>query len=200
MSRLLWQSLIPAMVGFGLGGSMFAPSQAQVFLPESQADTIIIGNSPEEWSYYSGYWQQLMDLRPKPVDPISEKVDSQESLNPQTDPAYLLALSKKVVVNNLRQEKISRRFGTSQIVGTLTNHNKEPVVIQGVNFEIRSSTGELLQTGTAVPQPKVLAPGQTVTFSQTLLSIPINRRFQLKLLDPAVALQPQTPLGEVAFQ
>ena len=141
MSRLLRQGLIPTLIGLGLGGGMMAPSQAQFFSPESQSETVImIGGSPEEWSYYSGYWQQLMDLNPQPVETVLDEEGGTEAvLSPEARQAYLRSLSKKLVVKDLRLKNISNRFGRSQVTGTLTNNNQEAVVIQGINFEILES-------------------------------------------------------------
>lgn len=207
MSRLFRQCLIPTMVGLGLGATIASPGLAQLFSPESQSDNVImIGGSPEEWSYYSGYWQQLMDLTPQPFQDNPESLDGSvvsdpQAFDPQNDPAYLRALSKKLVIKNLRLINISNYFGRSQVAGTLTNTSQETLVIQGINFEVLGSNGKLLHTGTAVPQPNILQPGQKVTFSEALLTIPNKRRFRLRLLDPAVTFQlPLSTVKDVAVQ
>ena len=178
-----------------LGFPKFSQAQSNEL---SQDNVIMIGGSPEEWSYYSNYWQQLVNLNPAPE---TQDADFEaDEFNPEMQQKAIAKLAKNVVVKNLRQDFIIKLNGSSQISGSVTNRNKEAVVVQGINFELRDSSGELLQTGSAVPTPNRLAPGQTATFSETLLTVPVDENLKLMLSKPGVIVQPVNDGQDIAVR
>lgn len=184
-------ALLAGVLGFSRS------SHAQSF-ELSQDNVIMIGGSPEEWSFYSNYWQQLVN-----ANPALESDDSDvESFAPDSEmqEQALAKLAKNVVVKNLRQDFIIKLNGSSQISGQVTNRNKKAVVVQGINFELRDSSGELVQTGSAVPKPNRLAPGQTATFSETLLTVPVDQGLTLKLSKPGVVISPVNDGQDIAIR
>jgi hypothetical protein len=74
------------------------------------------------------------------------------------------------------------------ISGTLTNLNTFPVTVLGVNFKIVDAFGDLVQTGTVSPEPSMIGPRQSVTFQKPLYSLPLYKRYEVKLLDPAFVM------------
>ena len=154
----------------------------------TQDNVIMIGSSPDEWSFYSSYWQQLVNSAPPAAIEDSE-VDADFS-NPEQEQKAIAKLTKNVVVKNLRQDFIIKLNGSSQIAGRVTNRNKQAVVVQAINFELRDASGALIQTGSAVPTPNRLAPGQTATFTETLLTVPVDESLRLKLSKSGVVVQP----------
>ncbi len=184
MSQIFRPGIIPGTIALLLGLStpgfaQFYPAEAAQ-VNEFQADVIIIGDSPDQWDYYNNYWQQLINGgggQPSTRNGLIE-----------TDPNFNLGqsaqeLAKNLVVRNLKLNFIIKLNGSSQLSGILTNKNKETVTVQGVNFEILDPKGNLIQTGSAVPQPNVIAPGQSVTFQENLLTVSPDANYRVKLAD-----------------
>jgi hypothetical protein len=189
------------------------PAQAQ-FAPSVPNETvIIIGDSPDQWEFYNNYWNELMLQRRPTPEVESPRARFQDNFfqqnaeiqdnsgfpgmsgeapapSPLASNADTKALSKNLLVRNLRLNPIIKLNGSSQLFGVLTNRNSVPVVVSGVNFEIRDRRGGILQTGTARPAPSLLAPGQSVTFSETLITVPPDIGAQVRLIDPAFILSP----------
>lgn len=197
-----------------LGAALVSlPAQAQ-FAPSNPNETvIIIGDSPDQWEFYRNYWDELM-LQRRPI-PVGEPPSSRFQGNsfqqdtevqdgsgfpgrsgevpippPLASNADTKALSQNLLVRNLRLNPIIKLNGSSQLFGVLTNRNNVPVIVSGVNFEIRDRRGVILQTGTARPAPSLLVPGQSVTFSETLITVPPDIGAQVRLINPAFILSP----------
>lgn len=151
-------------------------SQAQ-----SAGDVVVIGNSPAQWSALEAYWNQLLNLNAPPA-PAAVPTSPDQALGPAIDPQLLQQqLASRLRVSNLRLEPIIKLNGSSQLMGVLTNSNPTPVTVSGVNFEILDSNGNLIQTGSATPEPTTLVPGQSVTFKAELLTIPPDGGFRARL-------------------
>lgn len=178
-----------------LAGSVVTSTALVATLPgytQSAGDVIQIGGSSSEQARFRDYWQQLMNLNGSP----EAETDSQESTSSESfsesdvDPQVLAQkLSKNLKVSNLRLVPIIRLNGSSEVQGTLRNGNKESVTVSGVNFEVLDGSGGLVQTGSAVPSPSTLAPGQSVTFKAELLTVPAGGNYKVRLTKPAFNIQ-----------
>ncbi|NCJ06484.1 hypothetical protein GS597_08155 [Synechococcales cyanobacterium C] len=189
------------LLGVAIMGAAIAaiPSQAQ-----SPGDIVVVGNSPAEWAQFQSYWNQLLRLsQPVPPGPPLNQPGtapppgsfSPSSLDPnaalpELDPQVKQEeLMRNLRVNNLRLVPIIKLNGSSEVLGNLTNNNREAVTISSVNFEVVDRSGQLVQTGSAIPQPATVAPGQTVTFTATLNTIPPDGGFQVRLASAPYLIQ-----------
>ncbi|MBW4553051.1 MAG: FxLYD domain-containing protein [Aphanocapsa sp. GSE-SYN-MK-11-07L] len=158
------------------------PGQAQ-----SAGDVVVIGNSPGQWSQNQFYWNQLLGLSgaaqvKQPANPLGD----QAAANPQTIEKQLLS---GIRISGIQLQPIIKLPGSSQLIGTLTNGNSQPVTISGVNFKVVDDKGNFIQSGTAVPQPATVGPGQTVTFQTMLSTVPADSGARVILMNPPVAIQ-----------
>lgn len=157
---------------------------------QTAGDIVVIGDSPREWSQFQSYWNRLLNLS-APSAPAAAPQSGQagpSSLESAEDPQVLAQkLKKNLKVSKLRLDPIIRLNGSSMAAGSLTNKNKESVTVASINFEIVDDRGNLIQTGSASPQPTTLAPGQTVTFQRQLLTVPADAGYKIRLSgDPFV--------------
>jgi hypothetical protein len=167
-----------------LGGAVLVTGVALPVFAQSAGDVVVIGNSPNQWNRNQTHWNQIMGLnRPKPATPKGEKPGAVAAVDPKV-------LAGNVRVSNLKIVPIVRLNGSSQVSGTVTNGNRQPVTVTGVNFQVFDDKGNLLQTGAVAPQPATIGPGQSVTFQQTLLTVPADSGATVRLSDPAVTVQP----------
>jgi hypothetical protein len=154
---------------------------------QSAGDVVVIGNSPGQWSQNQFHWNQLLELSgAKAKQPTPNPVGDQAAANPQAIEKQLLS---GIQVSGIQLKPIIQLPGSSQLMGTLTNGNSQPVTISAVNFKIVDANGKFLQSGTAVPQPSTVAPGQSVTFQTTLTTVPADSGAKAMLTNPPVALQ-----------
>lgn len=171
-----------------LAGTVLVTGAAMPALAQSAGDIVVVGNSPSDWSRNQANWNQLMGLsRPKPAVTAPNPQGGRPAGPAAVDPKVLAA---NVRVSGLRLEPIIKLNGSSALTGTVTNGNRQPVTITGVNFEVFDADGKLLQTGTAVPKPATLAPGQSATFNETLTTVPSDSGAKVRLADPGVSIQP----------
>jgi hypothetical protein len=175
LSRLMVGSVLVSTVAL-------APQAARTQTP---GDIVVIGDSPLEWSEFQSYWNQLLNLN-GPSAPVEEVQSSGGSEDPQ---ALAQKLKKNLRVSKLRLDPIIRLNGSSVAAGSLTNGNKESVTVASVNFEVIDTSGKLVQTGSAAPQPTTLAPGQTVTFQAELLTVPPDAGYTVRLSSDAFVVQ-----------
>lgn len=155
---------------------------------QSAGDVVIIGDSPAQWSVLGAYWNQLLNLNAPPTPTVPTSPD--QALGPAIDPQLLQQqLASRLRVSNLRLEPIIKLNGSSQLMGVLTNSNPAPVTVSGVNFEILDANGNLVQTGSATPEPTTLVPGQSVTFKAELLTIPPDGGYRARLAPSPYVIQ-----------
>ncbi|MGB7413595.1 MAG: FxLYD domain-containing protein [Thermosynechococcaceae cyanobacterium] len=178
------KTLTRLMVGSALMSTVaLAPLFANAQTP---GDVVVIGDSPREWSDFQSYWNQLINLNA----PAAPAQSGSPALAGGEDPQLLAAkLKKNLQVSKLRLDPIIRLNGSSMSAGTLTNKNKESVTVSSINFEIVDGSGKLLQTGSAAPQPATLAPGQTVTFQEQLLTVPADGGYKIRLTNDPFVVQ-----------
>ena len=178
-----------------LVGSVLTSTAVVATLPghtQSAGDVIQIGGSASEQARFESYWNQLLNLNgpseAESADPANaSNADFSES---NVDPQVLAKkLSKNLKVSNLRLVPIIRLNGSSEVQGTLSNRNKQSVTVSGVNFEVLDRGGNLVQTGSAVPSPSTLSPGQSVTFKAELLTVPAGGNYKIRLTNPAFNIQ-----------
>lgn len=162
------------------------PLAALPVIAQSEQDIVIIGDTADQRQHFQSYWQQLLNLnqtteqtrpKPQPQQPDVQKVKLQKIL-------------RNLYVRDLGLDYIIQLNGSSQLSGVLTNENDVPVTVLAVNYEIVDHQGYLLQTGSAQPEPSTIAPGQSVTFSDTLWTIPPDARYKVQLLDPPFEIGP----------
>lgn len=177
------QLLIPVIMGSTL--VVFPTTVSLPVRAQSPGDIVVIGDSPAEWSLFQSYWNQLLQLNPSPA---TAPGPGEPTFDTAPDPQALAQeLSKKLKVSGLRLEPIIQLSGSSLLMGTLTNGNKEPVTVVGINFEVLDAKGKLVQTGSAVPQPSTVPAGGSVTFQSELVTIPPDGGYKVKLVkDPFV--------------
>lgn len=169
-----------------LMGTVLVTGAAMPVLAQSAGDIVVVGNSPNDWSRNQATWNQLMGLtRPKPAVVAPNTAGGKPPV-PAVDPKVLIA---NVRVSNLRLEPIIGMSGSSLVSGTITNGNRQPVTVTSVNFQVFDSQGKMLQTGSAVPRPATIGPGQSVTVQQQLLTVPADSGATVKLYDPAVTIE-----------
>lgn len=176
MSTPLRNSLTRLIVGSVLLSTatlMPTPATAQ-----SPGDVIRIGNGPSEWIQFESFWGQLLNLNgpTEQGDPAGDDFEQPE--DPQKIAKKIMA---KLKVSNLRLAPIIRLNGSSIAEGTLTNNNDETVRVGSVNFEIFDGRGKLLSTGSAIPEPSSIEPGQSVTFRRQLLTTPPDPSYDIRL-------------------
>lgn len=178
LGRLLVGSVLISTVAL-------APQAARTQTP---GDIVVIGNSPLEWSEFQSYWTQLLNLN-APSAPAETQSSSAPGAQGEDPQVLAKKLKKNLRVSKLRLDPIIRLNGSSLAAGSLTNGNKEAVTVSSVNFEIVDSSGNLVQTGSAAPQPSTLAPGQTVTFQAELLTVPADAGHKIRLSSDAFVVQ-----------
>lgn len=170
-----------------IAGSLFlaaaiglpAVSQAQ-----SPGDVIRIG-SPSDWNQYESYWNQLINLgaASKPSKSAAGSAGSgSDATATATDPKVLeQALIRNLRVSNVRLVPIFKLSGSSQVSGRITNGNSKAVTVSSVNLEVLDSSGNLVQTSAAMPEPSTIPAGATVTFQQRLDTVPSDSGYQVRL-------------------
>jgi hypothetical protein len=170
-----------------LGAAVFAAGLPFASQAQSPGDVIQIGNSPSQWSQFSSYWNQLINLS-GPTAPAATQGSSDPTAS-ATDPQVLEKnLIRNLQVSNPRLAPIIGLSGSSQLMGSITNRNKKPVTVSSINFEILGPDGKLVQTATAVPDPATIPPGATVTFQRQLLTVPAKGR-SVRLSNPPLSIQ-----------
>lgn len=161
--------LLATAIGLPIG------SQAQ-----SPGDIIRIG-SPSDWNQYESYWNQLLNLSGA-SQPPSASAGVSAGAETATDPQVLeQRIIKNLRVTSLRLVPILKLNGSSQLMGRITNGNKKAVTVSSVNLEVLDSSGSLVQTSAAVPEPATIPAGATVTFQQMLNTVPADSGFQVRL-------------------
>uniref|UniRef100_B8HUY3 Uncharacterized protein n=1 Tax=Cyanothece sp. (strain PCC 7425 / ATCC 29141) TaxID=395961 RepID=B8HUY3_CYAP4 len=158
-------------------------------LSQSAGDIVVIGNSPAQWAQNQTYWNQLLGLTGGGQSPMAAPPapgGDQATVDPQVLQQQLI---QNIQISNLRLVPIIKLNGSSELMGSLTNRNAKTVTVSSVNFEVLDAQGNLLQTGSAVPQPATVAPGQTVTFQTTLPTVPPDSGAKVRLGRPAIQLQ-----------
>ncbi|MGB7416943.1 MAG: FxLYD domain-containing protein [Thermosynechococcaceae cyanobacterium] len=177
--------------------ALLSVSAAGSVLAQSTADIVRIGGSPQEWRDSQSYWNRLIDLsnqaaQSRPARSVGRVDDAQAELDKN---------DKNLKIEELFLEPIIKHNGSSQVFGAITNRNKQSVTVTGINFEILDEDGYLIQTGSAQPEPNTLAPGQTVTFSRVLLTVPPDAGYQVKLSEPTFVILPEplTPSERTAL-
>jgi hypothetical protein len=167
------------VLGTSLVAGIALPAWAQ-----AAGDIVVIGGSPNQWGRNQMHWNQLMGLtRPKPdANAKGDKPGTTAAADPQ-------ALARNVQVSNVRLVPIIGLSGSSQIAGTVTNRNPKAVTITGISFQVFDAQGNLLQTGSVVPQPATVGAGQSVTFQQTLTTVPADAGATVRLGTQAVSVQ-----------
>lgn len=157
---------------------------------QAEQDIVIIGETAAQKQRFRAYWQQLLNLsqaaeraRPK------SQVQSQDITQADRD-VKLEKILRNLYVEDMGLDYIIQLNGSSQLSGILTNGNDIPVTVLAVNYEILDRRGNLLQTGSAQPKPSIIAPGQSVTFSDTLWTISPDEGHDVRLLDPPFQLSP----------
>jgi hypothetical protein len=169
-----------------LVGTVLVTGAAMPVLAQSAGDIVVVGNSPNDWSRNQANWNQLMGLsRPKPAV-MAPNAQGGKPAGPAVDPKVLAA---NVRVSGLRLEPIIGSSGSSLLSGTITNGNRQPVTVTSVNFQVFDAQGKMIQTGSAVPRPATIGPGQSVTVQQPLLTVPADSGATVKLYDPAVTIE-----------
>jgi len=170
---------------FGLGVivttqlGLMAPSLGQY--QGNEGDIVVIGDSPADWARFRSYWLDLLQISsPDPVSAEAESTTTATASEPNTEELEA-QLTKNLAVSGLKFQSIRGLVGSSQVLGTLTNKNKQPVTVSSVSFEIVNSKGELVQSGSATPEPSTLNPGQSVTFSKDFFGLPANKTHTVKL-------------------
>lgn len=172
-----------APLGVALLGLTGLPGLAQ-----SAGDVVVIGNSPGQWSQNQYYWNQLLGVSAaaKSRSQATQPLSTDTAANPQSLEKELLS---RIQVSGLQLQPIIKLNGSSLVIGTVTNNNNQSVTISGVNFLVLDATGKPIQTGSAVPQPATLQPGQSATFQMTLPTVPPDIGAKVTLSNPPIAIQ-----------
>lgn len=177
--RLLLKRLVSSLL-------IAFPLAALPAIAQSEPDIVIIGDTADQRQHFQSYWQQLLNLnqaaeqtrpKPQPQQPTDREVKLQSIL-------------RNLYVRDLGLDYIVQLNGSSQLSGVLTNDNDIPVTVLAVNYEIVDHQGYLLQTGSAQPEPSTIAPGQSVTFSETLWTVAPDAGYKVRLLDPPFEISP----------
>lgn len=175
----------------GLVGAIapLALAASAAYGQRAPGDIVIIGNSPASWARNQSYWNLLLRLSGMMAPPaVSGQNTASETA--EVDPQVLeQQLLRNIRVSQPRLQPVLKLPGSSQVTGSVTNNNRQPVTIQSINFEVIGPDGRLIQTGAAVPEPATLGPGQTVTFQQFLPTVPPDTGATVRLARPAVILQ-----------
>ena len=179
---------------FLIGLGIITTTQVGLMLPTlgqyqgHDGDIVVIGESPSEWARFRAYWLELLQLSNAAQQAAPEASSDVASSEP--DPAELEAkIKKNLAVSNLKFMGIRSLSGSSQVIGSLTNKNKESVTIASVSFEIVDQDGTVVRSGAATPQPSTIAPGQTVTFSQELFGFPARSSYEVQLTQSPFVIQ-----------
>lgn len=181
----LWLNRITVALG-SLALTLLPLSAARA---QTAGDIVIIGNTPGQQAVLQDYWHQLRGLSRSPLSSATDPADPNEVSPPTPDPQQVeQALLRRVRVSTPELRPIIGLSGSSQIRGTVTNGNDQPITVTAVNYEIIDNQGNLVQTGSATPEPATIAPGQTVTFTEDLLATSVFGK-QVRLAQPAVVLQ-----------
>ena len=152
-------------------------------------DIVIIGNSPYSWGRNQSYWNHLLNLSGA-TQPVAAAGGTPPGDSAAADPKVIeQQLLRNIRVGQPRLQAVIKLPGSSEVTGTVTNNNREPVTIQSINFEVIGSDGRLIQTGAAAPEPATIGPGQTVTYQQFLPTVPSDVGATVRLARPAVILQ-----------
>jgi hypothetical protein len=170
-------------IGFGLMVGLtvlFGTASTRVL---GQEEVVILGDSPAQQQYFRTYWEQLRNIggAAAPEQQLSQPPVRNSRLRSQL-------LQKNLRVRDLRLERIIKLNGSSELMGILTNRNRDPVTVLSVNYQIFDAFGELVQTGSATPEPSTIGPGQSVTFSRTLWTVPVDGEYKIQLAKPAFTL------------
>ncbi len=152
-------------------------------------DIVIIGNSPYSWGRNQSYWNHLLNLAGATGSTAAREADATGD-SAAADPKVIeQQLLRNIRVGEPRLQPVLKLPGSSEVTGTVTNNNREPVTIQSINFEVVGADGRLIQTGAAVPEPATIGPGQTVTYQQFLPTVPSDVGARVRLGRPPVLLQ-----------
>lgn len=166
------------------------PIAAVPIVVHAKQDVVIIGETAAQRQHFQAYWQQLLHL--------NQSVE-QARFPQQSVPRYatreemLDNILRNLYVRDLGLDDIVQLNGSSQLSGMLTNENNFPVTVVAVNYEILDRRGDLLQTGSAQPTPRTIAPGQSVTFSEILWTILPRTGYEVRLLDPPFVVNSNFP-------
>lgn len=157
---------------------------------QAEQDIIIIGETAEQKQQFQSYWQQLLNLnqaaeRARPKSPVQSNYAARTARE-----VKLNKILRNLKVDDIGLDYIIQLNGSSHLSGILTNENNQPVTVLAVNYEILDRRGNLLQTGSAQPQPSTIAPGKSVTFADTLWTIAPDEAYEVRLLDPAFQVSP----------
>lgn len=185
-----------AITQMGLGLALITTPNlvSPTALAQSAEDIIQIGGSSNEQQYYRSYWNELVELGSQAAQTQQPQQASRVENDPQ---ANLEKIIRNLDIRELVLEPIIRLNGSSQVFGILVNKNPVPVTVSGINFEVLDADGYLIQTGSVQPEPSTLAPGQVVTFTRVLLTVPPDAGYELKLLDPTFVITPDQEDGFV---
>lgn len=151
-------------------------------------DIVVIGKSRRDWARYRNYWQQLLQEN-APPPAATAPGDATSAAGTGNPDALKAELVSNLKVSELSLQPILKLNGSSQLVGKLTNGNKTAVTVASIGFEIVDSKGQLVQSGSAVPQPSTLQPGQTVTFGAELLTVEPNPSHKVRLTSSPFVIQ-----------
>ncbi len=167
-----------------IAGSLFlaaATGLPVVSQAQSPGDVIRIG-SPSTWSQYESYWNQLINLSGASTPPNAAAGSGGDAAATASDPKVLeQVLIRNLRVSNVRLVPIFKLNGSSQVSGRITNGNSKAVTVSSVNLEVLDSSGNLVQTSAAAPEPSTIPAGATVTFQQRLDTVPSDSGFQVRL-------------------
>lgn len=152
---------------------------------QAEQDIVIIGETADQNQRFQSYWQQLLNLnqaakRARPKSQVQPKYAARDDRD-----VKLQKILRNLKVEEIGLDYIIQLNGSSHLSGILTNENNQPVTVIAVNYEILDRRGNLLQTGSAQPKPSTIAPGQSVTFADTLWTIAPDEAYEVRLLDPA---------------
>lgn len=183
-----------AMTRISFGLALLAVSNLLAPAAQAQEDIIQIGDSPGEQQYYRTYWNELVELGSQASPPRQPQETSRVGADPE---AELEQIIRNLDIRELVLEPIIRLNGSSQVFGVLVNKNPDPVTVSAINFEVLDEDGYLIQTGSAQPEPSTLAPGQVVTFTRVLLTVPPDAGYEVQLSEPTFVLAPGQVSGSV---
>ncbi len=158
------------------------PAQAQ----KNPGDIVVVGNSPSQWAQNQQYWNQLLGIFGRSISASVANTTATAADSPQ---ALAQQILQNIQVSAPQLLPIIKLPGSSQVTGSVTNRNREAVTISGVNFVVLDRSGNVLQTGAAIPEPATVGPGQTVTYQQTLLTVPSDIGATVQLTNPPVSIQ-----------
>jgi hypothetical protein len=151
-------------------------------------DIVVVGKSRSDWARYRDYWQQLLQKNAPPAAATSGDASTSAAGNANPD-ALKAELVSNLKISEMSLQPILRLNGSSQLVGKLTNGNKTAVTVASIGFEIVDSKGTLIQSGSAVPEPSTLQPGQTVSFGADLLTVEPNPSYKVRLTPSPFVIQ-----------